>query len=232
MIVRRKTGEVHALCLRRLNNAQKLAGKAVALDDFKRWVMAVGSGKVEQVDCLVRVNLARKGGIRNLLDLYDHAARQVYHPRNYTEENDLHGLLLWRLGRAQVVGIVHCAFNLPSLDTLHHRTLIPRLLVCSLSPTRLKVEMNVDSNFESIHDLLQGHCVVHQILMLDKLKTEERLHHDDKTNKILGACCEHEHRTSLEFNSDKEVELLISSINKGEVHLAVEVGDDASIKHQ
>ncbi|KAF8223879.1 hypothetical protein L208DRAFT_1124317, partial [Tricholoma matsutake] len=48
MIVRRKTGEVCALCLRRLNDAQKLAGKAVALDNFKRWVMAVGSGKVEQ----------------------------------------------------------------------------------------------------------------------------------------------------------------------------------------
>ncbi len=88
-LVRRKTGEVKALRLRRLNDAKKLAGKAVALDDMKRWVMAVGSGKVERVDHLVRVNLARKGGIRNLLELYDRAARQVYHPQNYTEEDDL-----------------------------------------------------------------------------------------------------------------------------------------------
>ena len=39
----------------------------VTLDDMKQWVMAVGSGKVEQVDCLVRVNLARKGGIETSL---------------------------------------------------------------------------------------------------------------------------------------------------------------------
>jgi hypothetical protein len=72
-LVRQRVGEVKALRLRKLNDAQKLAGKAVALDDMKQWVMAVGSGKVECVDRLVWVNLARKGGIRNLLDLYDHA---------------------------------------------------------------------------------------------------------------------------------------------------------------
>lgn len=82
-LVRRKQGEVKALRLRKLNDACKLAGKAVAIDDLKRWVMAVGSGRVERVDRLVRVNLARKGGIRNLLDLYDRAAQQIYHPRNY-----------------------------------------------------------------------------------------------------------------------------------------------------
>lgn len=81
-LVRRKQGEVKALRLRKLNDACKLAGKAVAIDDMKRWVMAVGSGRVERVDRLVRVNLARKGGIRNLLDLYDRAAQQIYHPRN------------------------------------------------------------------------------------------------------------------------------------------------------
>lgn len=209
--------------MRRLNDAQKLAGKAVALDDIKQWVMAVGSGKVERVERLVRVNLARKGGIRNLLDMYDRAARKVYHPKNYTEEDDLRGLLLWRLGGARVAGIAHHALQLPSLSTLRHRTLIPPLLVSSLSPSQPEVETNVSSNFESIFDLIQDHGVAHQILMLDEIKTEERLRHDDKTNKILGACREHGNRTSLEFNSEKEVSLLMDGIDNGEVHLAVEV---------
>jgi hypothetical protein len=222
-ILRRRVGEVRALRLRRLNDAQKLAGKAVALDDFKQWVMAVGSGKVERVDRLVRVNLARKGGIRNLLDLYDRAARQVYHPRNYTEEDDLRGLLLWRLGGARVAGIAQRALHLPSLSTLRRRTLIPRLLVSSLSPSQLEVETNVGSNFESMFSLIQDHGAVHQILMLDELKTEERLRHDDETNKILGVCREHGNSTSLEFNSEREVSLLIDGIDSGEVHLAVEV---------
>jgi hypothetical protein len=47
MLVRRKTNKVRALQLRKLNEAHKLAGKAVALDALKQWVMAVGSGKVE-----------------------------------------------------------------------------------------------------------------------------------------------------------------------------------------
>jgi hypothetical protein len=92
-IVRRKTGEVRALRLRKLNDAQKLASKAVAIDHLKQWVMAVGSGKVERVDRLVRVNLAQKGGISNLLRLYDRAAKGVYHPRSYTEEDDLRGII-------------------------------------------------------------------------------------------------------------------------------------------
>jgi len=222
-LVRRKTGKVKALRLRRLNDARKLAGKAVVLDDMKRWVMAVGSGKVERVDRLVRVNLTRNGGIRNLLELYDRAARQVYHPQNYTEEDDLRGLLLWRLGGARVAGIAHRALNLPSLSTLRRRTIIPRLLVSALTPSRLEVETNVISNFEDIKNLLETHQVVHQVLMLDELKTEERLRHDPDSNKFQGVCREHGHKTSLEFNSEKEVDLLLEAVDKGELHVTVEV---------
>jgi hypothetical protein len=224
-LVKRKTGEVRALRLRRLNDAQKLAGKAVALDDMKRWVMAVGSGKVEWVDRLVRVNLARKGGIQNLLDLYDRAAQQVYHPQNYTEEDDLRGLLLWRLGGARVAAIAHCALHLPSLSTLRRCTLIPRLLVSPHAPTRFEVETNIVSNFENIYELLASQRVVHQIFMLDEIKMEERLRHDQESNMILGPCRKHGHKTSLEYNSEQEVNLLLESIDNGEVHVAVEVRD-------
>ena len=222
-LARRKTGEIKALRLKRLNDARKLAGKAVALDDMKRWVMAIGSGKVERVDRLVRINLARKGGIRNLLDLYDRAARRVYHPRNYTEEDDLRGLLLWRLGGARVAGIAHHALNLPSLSTLRRRTFIPRLLISSSVPTRHEVETNVANGFETLYELLDRHRVVHQVFMLDELKTEERPRLDDESNKIIGVCREHGKKTSLEFTCEQEVNLLLECVDKGDVHLAVEV---------
>ena len=209
--------------MKRLNDARKLAGKAVALDDMKRWVMAIGSGKVERVDRLVRINLARKGGIRNLLDLYDRAARRVYHPRNYTEEDDLRGLLLWRLGGARVAGIAHHALNLPSLSTLRRRTFIPRLLISSSVPTRHEVETNVANGFETLYELLDRHRVVHQVFMLDELKTEERPRLDDESNKIIGVCREHGKKTSLEFTCKQEVNLLLECVDKGDVHLAVEV---------
>ncbi|KAF9472502.1 hypothetical protein BDN70DRAFT_764695, partial [Pholiota conissans] len=54
-ITRQKDEEICRLRLRKINDAAKLTGKAVAIDNFKQWVMAVGSGKVERVDRLVRV---------------------------------------------------------------------------------------------------------------------------------------------------------------------------------
>jgi hypothetical protein len=223
VLIRRKTNEVRGLRLRKLNEAQKLAGKAVALDALKEWVMAVGSRKVERVECLVQVNLARKGGIRHLLDLYDCAAKQIYQPRNYTEEDNLHGLLLWRLGGARVAGIAHRALNLPSLSTLCQHTLIPHLLISPSSPTKGELETNTVSNFEEILDLIKHQRVVHQIFMLDEIKVEERPRWDDESNRIVGVCHEHGKKTSLDFNSDKEIELLLESLRQGEVHLAVEV---------
>jgi hypothetical protein len=83
-LARRKQGEIKVLHLQKLNDSLMLARKAVTLEDYEKWVMAVDSGKVERVDRLVQINLARKGGIHTLLDLYDRAAKQIYHPWNYT----------------------------------------------------------------------------------------------------------------------------------------------------
>lgn len=43
---------------------------------------------------------------------------------------------------------------------------------------------------------------------------------DDHSNKIVGICRERGRQTSLKYASEKEVDLLLESI---EVHLAVEV---------
>ncbi|KAJ6618578.1 hypothetical protein B0H10DRAFT_2217537 [Mycena sp. CBHHK59/15] len=53
-----------------------------------RFVRAIGSGKVENVDRLVRVQLDRKQGIRGLLTTYDKAVEGVYHTKSYTEQDD------------------------------------------------------------------------------------------------------------------------------------------------
>jgi hypothetical protein len=51
--------------------------------------MAIGSGKVERVDCLVCMGLAAKKGIWGMLELHNHAAQKVYQTQNYTEEDAL-----------------------------------------------------------------------------------------------------------------------------------------------
>ena len=49
-IIQQQTDQVQALHLHRLNEAHKLTRKAVALDNYKEWVMVVGSRKIECVD--------------------------------------------------------------------------------------------------------------------------------------------------------------------------------------
>lgn len=51
-----------------------------ALGLQKEWMLAIGSGRVERVERLVRVGLRRGAG--------------------YSEEDDMRALLLWRLGGA------------------------------------------------------------------------------------------------------------------------------------
>lgn len=222
-IIRRKTNRIQALRLGKLNDARKLVGKATALDNHKEWIMAVGSGKVERVDRLVRAGLARNMGIRGMLDLHNRASQRVYRTQNYTEEDSLRGLLLWRLGGARVAGIVHRSLNLPSLSTLRRRTILPPLVASPAQPTISDVEKNVSACFDSMVEVVNKHAVVHQVLMLDELKVEERPRWDNRSNMILGICREHGHRTSLEFTSRDEADLLIQAIQEGNVHLAVEV---------
>jgi hypothetical protein len=97
-IVRQKTGQVQALRLRKLNDARKLTAKATVLENHKQWMMVIGSSKVERVDRLVRVGISREVGVWGMLNMYDRAAQKIYWTQNYSEEDALRGLLLWRLG--------------------------------------------------------------------------------------------------------------------------------------
>jgi hypothetical protein len=49
--------------------------------------------------------------------------------------------------------------------------------------------------------------VVHQVLIFDELKVEERPWYDEKSNKLVGICREHAKNTSLEYASEWEVQL-------------------------
>ena len=67
------------------------------------------------------------------------------------------------------------------------------------------------------------HIIVHQVLMLNKLKVEEWLWWDDKTNMILSICREHGSSMGLEYTSKTEVNMLIEDVKREVVHLATEV---------
>lgn len=223
IVAREKSGTVRALRLRRLNDAKKLVIKVRALDMHKQFIMAIGSTKVERIERLIKVSIAQNCGIRKCLELLDKAAQQVYRTRNYTEEDELRGLLLWRLGGRRVADIAHRALGLPSLSTLRRRTLIPRLTPSPGPPTLEEVVSNTVACTSIIDGVLKSSHVVHQVLMFDEIKVEERPRWDDKSNNIIGVCREHSKNTSLQYTSKDEADLLFSQIIDEKVHLASNV---------
>lgn len=222
-ILQRKNTVIETLRLRGLNSARRLIGQAASLSDHNRFMVAIASGKYERVDRLVRVALSHKRGIRGIISLYHSAAVGVYQPKSYTEEDDMRGLLLWKLGGNRVAQIAHRSLGLPGITTLRNRSIMPPIIPSPGTPTIIEIQKNIEACFESISEILLGQKVVHQILMLDEIATEKRLRWDHSTNHLLGVCREHAMRVNLEFNSEDDLEEVFGSLDSGEVHYAAEV---------
>ena len=69
--VRRRIGQVQQLQMTKLNNSQKLLGKAAALEDHKQWILVIVSGRVDHVVALVQPGLAHHKGVRSLIQQYE-----------------------------------------------------------------------------------------------------------------------------------------------------------------
>jgi hypothetical protein len=152
------------------------------------------------------------------------AAAQVYKPKNYTERDYLRGLLLWRLGGARLAGIANRMLGLPAVNSLRRHATIANLSPSVSRPTKAEVEKNLDACFADVADLVKKAKIVHQVLMVDELKVEERLRWDPATNCIVGLCREHSHGLPLEFKREHEPTIVFETLGKPDgPHLATEV---------
>ncbi|KAF8216255.1 hypothetical protein K438DRAFT_1901897 [Mycena galopus ATCC 62051] len=213
--LKHKNQQIKQLCLRGLNAVKRIAAQARSLTDHKHFVQAIGSRKVENVDHLVRVQLGRKQGIRGLLSTYDEAARDVYHPKSYTEEDDLHA-------GNRVANFAHHALGLPSRTTLRKRTTVPPIVPSPGRPQAAEVSENVGACFSGITDVLAKKKPKHAVMMFDELATERRIRWDPRTNNFLGVCREHANKASLQFNSKKDLEELFRAKEEGKIYFTGE----------
>jgi hypothetical protein len=230
-VARRKTLEIDALRLRRLNDVRKLVGKEGAIDVHKQMLLALSSQRVPRIDRVLRVGFRNGAGIHSMLELVKRAAKGMYHPKGFDEEDDLQALLFLRLGGAQVADIAHRIFGTPSVSTIQTRTSVPQIISSPSFPTRAEIERNITTSFEGLLDVLTGSMQhLHAIIMFDELSTEKRPGWDDKSNKILGVCREHGHDTSLEFTSEEDLQALWEELGCGKIHLAHEVRVDVWLR--
>lgn len=223
-LLRRKNVRIEAHRLRGLNQATKLLGTAAALSDYKRFMTAIASGKVERVDRVIRVGVAHNRGIQGIMEMFEAAAEGVYHPKNYTERDELRALLLWRLSGTRVAQINHRARGDPSLTKLRSLSFTPPITPSPGQPTVAEIARNVKATFEGVLNVIHDRVkLLHTVVMFDELATEKRIRWDQKTNHFLGVCREHAHKTSLEFVNEGDMEELFRAIDNDEVHYAKEV---------
>jgi len=225
-MLRRKNRLVEFYHLCGLNQARKLLVKATVLSDQKRLLMAIASGKVSRVDCLLSIGLRQKKGARGLLALYMAATEDHYNPKSYTEEEDMKAILMWRLGGNRVAEINHCANQAPSVTYLRTRSTVPLIIPSHEQPTVDQVQANVKATFNGLLDVIHSQNrsrFVHVVLMFDELATEKRIRWDPKTNRFLGICREHVYKTSTEFVNEGDMEELFQNLDNGKIHYAGEV---------
>ena len=161
-------------------------------------------------------------------------AEKLYQPKGYTNEDLMRSIVMLRLGRARVAEFAHHSLSLPSITTTRRNTVLQPLIVSLSVPTGAEIEENITLCYSSLGGtdnnilntcatsvgLVQG--LVHQVLMLDELAIEQRIHWDDSTNKFLGVCCEHGYEVPLDFTSEQELDILCNAITNDKLHLASE----------
>ncbi|KAH9005718.1 hypothetical protein EDB86DRAFT_2795503 [Lactarius hatsudake] len=225
----------------KLNNSRKLLTKVGALEDHKQWILAIASGRVDRVASLVQVGLKHQVGIKTLIQQYECAAKKLYKPKGYTNEDIMQSIVLLRLGGTRVAQFVHQSLALPSLTTIRRQTILLALVISPSAPTVAEVKANIISCYSSLNSVVgafsggtapwtalgsglqpESDKIMHQVLMLDELAIEKHVRWDDLHNKFQGTCREHNHRIPLDFTSERELDILCEAIGNDEIHLATE----------
>jgi hypothetical protein len=127
----------------------------IALLDYKRLVKAIASGNVARVSRVIYVALEQKKGVNGIISTLQDAAEGYYHPRSYSEEEDMWGLLTWRLAGIRVVHINHRSGHGPSVVYLHSWTIVPPIIPSPGMPTVAEVQKNTVANLASVLDVIK-----------------------------------------------------------------------------
>ncbi|KAJ7706488.1 hypothetical protein B0H16DRAFT_1826242 [Mycena metata] len=212
-IAQKKSTMIQNLRLGVLNNSRKLLTQSSSLSDYKRFVVAIGSGEVKRVDRVVDACVRQKRGIRGMFDAYLRAAKGLWKPAN-TEEEEMFGLVMLKLAGVRVTEIAHRALGLPGITTLRSRMITPPLTASPGAPQIEEIQKNIEACFGSIADTLVAKRVVHQIVMFDEIATEKRIRWDARTNHFLGVCRQHAHKVGLEFNGERDLDELLDALKK------------------
>lgn len=224
-LLRRKNAQINRLKLAGLNMAKALFVRARHIDAYKRFVVAVGEGKIPRLHTLVSVSRKAGDSIYAILEKCNRAVREVYRPMSYQEQDFQQLFLFHKLGGVAVAELAHRVFGLPSIETTRRHIATEPLVASPKMPTLTEMKKNLDHAFPPVDaSIMSAHRVTGGFqLMADEIKLETRMRWDPRTNMILGVCREHGKTFGLEFRSMAQAVALRDVIKDEKVHLASEV---------
>ncbi|KAI0026478.1 hypothetical protein K488DRAFT_66505, partial [Vararia minispora EC-137] len=196
----------------------------------KELMVAVSCQKVQHVDAVLRAGFRRKAGLKSILEVVKLAGAGLYRVRGHTAEEELHALLLYRLGGARVLNVAHQVSGMLSTSTIRHHISLVSVIPSAAHPTHAEVEANVVAAFKPVHQVIEAAAegavpeagVLHRALLIDEIAVTKRLRYDDRTNKIIGLCRDCKVGEGREFASEKDLDVLFDDIEREEIHLASE----------
>lgn len=123
--LKKKDAQIEFYRLGNMNQARKLLTAASTLSEYKRFLTAVASHKVESVNRIMRLGLRHKQGIRAMLKATLKAATGLYKPKVYREEDYMGAITLWKLGGDRIATIAHRTLGLPAITTIRNQLRTP-----------------------------------------------------------------------------------------------------------
>jgi hypothetical protein len=222
-ITRKKDHTIDMYCLQRTNDVKKLVRHEGTITLHHQVLLAMLSGKIPQLDCVLHVASDPHMSVAAILDLIRKAGRGLYCSKGFAEEEDLQTLLFLHLGGQRVAEIAHHMFGIPAPSTVCRHTMVPPLICSPSYPVMKDLETNLEAAFDSLSPALVVRGMYHIVLMFDKIVQERHPRWCDRTNQMLGWCREHMRGKCMDFNSIADAELLFQDMVARNVHLVHEV---------
>ncbi|KZT40687.1 hypothetical protein SISSUDRAFT_1031710 [Sistotremastrum suecicum HHB10207 ss-3] len=133
--------------LLQVNDQRNANHRTRQLTDYKKFVMAIASGNVKRIDALVRTALGRGAGMTSILALIDRAAKGIYKPRSFSEEELLRSFIFMKFGGARAAHFTHRSLGLPSISTVRRSLPTESIHVSMGIPTLTEVQRNIHAAF-------------------------------------------------------------------------------------
>ncbi|KAI0027276.1 hypothetical protein K488DRAFT_91062 [Vararia minispora EC-137] len=219
-ITRKKNNTIAELRLKRLNSTRRVDKLVGAVELHKELIVTMSCQKVQRVDTVLRAGFRCKAGLKSILEMIKLAGAGLYCTQGYTAEEELHALLLYRLGGARVLNIAHQVSGMLSTSTIHHHISLVSIIPSATHPTCAEAEANVMAAFKPVRQVIEAAAegdvtearVLHGALLIDEIAVMKRLRYDDRTNKIISLCRDCEVGEGREFVSEKDLDVLFDDI--------------------